>query len=380
MITSFFHDHQVLFDISGHYSPGQFSIELWKRYLHFSDELNVVCRGRYEKLTEDIKSNTNKLDIEGVDIRVLTPKSNNFISYGKDERAIIYSTVFNSDIIICRLPSEIGAIAHKYALSLGKKVIIEVVGCPFDSFRYQGSLLGKVYSVFWYFRMKKHLMSSMHSIYVSSEFLPNRYPTQVNSNVAYVSDVVIDRTNYNKSKITPNKIGLIASLNTDYKGIDTAIKALSFADNLLLEIVGPGSPDKWISLARAEGVEERVTFLGSLPSGDSINSWLDTVDIYIQPSLTEGLPRALVEAMSRGKVCLGSRVGGIPELLSPEFMFSKRDYKSLARLLLKYSNIADKDEIAKRNLEFASEFVSNLITSKRNDFYQKVLDCEDNYT
>lgn len=380
MITSFFHDHQVLFDGSGHYSPGQFSIELWERYLQFSDELNVVCRGRYEDVTEDVKTNTNKLDTESVDIRVLTPKSNNFIAYGKSERAIIYSTVLNSDIVICRLPSEIGAIAHKYALSLKKKVIIEVVGCPFDSFRYQGSLLGKIYSIFWYFRMKRHLISSTHSVYVSSEFLPGRYPARLDSNFAFVSDVVINETNYNKSKITKNKIGLIASLNTDYKGIDTAIKALSLTENLHLEIVGPGSSDKWVSLARTEGVKERVTFLGSLPSGDSINSWLDTVDIYIQPSLTEGLPRALVEAMARGKICLGSRVGGIPELLEPEFMFSKKDYKSLARLLLKYSTTANQNEIAERNLEFASKFVSKSITSKRNEFYQRVLDCESNYT
>jgi len=47
-------------------------------------------------------------------------------------------------------------------------------------------------------------------------------------------------------------------------------------------------------------------------------SWLDEIDIYLQPSLAEGLPRSLIEALSRGCPIIASRCGGIPELLDDE--------------------------------------------------------------
>ena len=49
---------------------------------------------------------------------------------------------------------------------------------------------------------------------------------------------------------------------------------------------------------------------------DDVPSLLAAADIYVMPSLSEGLPLALVEAMLAGKPIIASRVGGIPEVLS----------------------------------------------------------------
>lgn len=50
---------------------------------------------------------------------------------------------------------------------------------------------------------------------------------------------------------------------------------------------------------------------------EQIYEWLDSLDLYIQPSQVEGLSRALVEAMSRALPAFASDVGGNPELLEP---------------------------------------------------------------
>lgn len=83
---------------------------------------------------------------------------------------------------------------------------------------------------------------------------------------------------------------------------------------------------------KALRVAEQVVFAGSLPH-DAVFSWLDGLDLYIQPSTVEAMPRALIEAMSRGLPCLASEVGAMPELLGDTCIFAKKDVRGIVRLL-----------------------------------------------
>ena len=60
------------------------------------------------------------------------------------------------------------------------------------------------------------------------------------------------------------------------------------------------------------GVSDRVTFLGWR---DDIPEIMQVLDIFVLPSLNEGMGRVLVEAMAAGKPIVASRVGGIPDLV-----------------------------------------------------------------
>ncbi|MFR9276345.1 glycosyltransferase [Finegoldia magna] len=90
--------------------------------------------------------------------------------------------------------------------------------------------------------------------------------------------------------------------------------------NIILQ--GGGNQDYLLSIAKTYHVEDRVIFWGRL-SPEKVQEWMDKVDIYIQPSLQEGLPRSVIEAMSRGCLVLGARTG-IPELLDPRFVVKRR--------------------------------------------------------
>jgi L-malate glycosyltransferase len=59
-------------------------------------------------------------------------------------------------------------------------------------------------------------------------------------------------------------------------------------------------------------LQKRVTFHGWR---EDVLDALDTADIYVLPSFTEGIPRSIVEAMALGKPVIATSVGGIPELL-----------------------------------------------------------------
>lgn len=111
-------------------------------------------------------------------------------------------------------------------------------------------------------------------------------------------------------------------------------------------------------------------FAGTLEGGDPVLNWLDEVDIYLQPSLKEGLPRALVEAMSRGCPAIGSRLAGIPELLADEDLIQPGNSSELRDVLKRrVEDHAWKATSAKRNWQTAQRFDRSVLTEKYQVFW-----------
>jgi glycosyltransferase involved in cell wall biosynthesis len=101
------------------------------------------------------------------------------------------------------------------------------------------------------------------------------------------------------------------------KGIIYLIRAMSILHSefpqLRLEIAGSGSDHpNLLKEVTALGLEGSVTFSGWLTDmKPAFSSW----QIFIQPSLEEGLPVAVLEAMAAGLPVIASDVGGIPEVV-----------------------------------------------------------------
>lgn len=69
--------------------------------------------------------------------------------------------------------------------------------------------------------------------------------------------------------------------------------------------------------ARASGVAGSVELAGRL-APERLALAMNAADVFVLPSLAEALGLVLLEAMACGTPCVGSRVGGIPEVLAPE--------------------------------------------------------------
>jgi glycosyltransferase involved in cell wall biosynthesis len=61
--------------------------------------------------------------------------------------------------------------------------------------------------------------------------------------------------------------------------------------------------------------EHRILITGQLATPELVNRHLALCDVYLQPSLWDGMPNALLEAMSAGRASIGSDAGGIPEIV-----------------------------------------------------------------
>ena len=231
----------------------------------------------------------------------------------------------------------------------------------------------------WREDMRRVLRNADYAVYVTSKFLQGRYPT--NGKSAAISDVELqpmDETTLKKrlEKIRNHsgtiKLATAAAVNAAYKGQQFVIEALAelkAQGNTSFEyhLAGGGDPSTLRDLAERLGVVDQVIFEGSLPH-DEMFAWLDDVDLYIQPSLQDGLPRAVVEAMSRALPALGAHTGGIPELLGNDCIFPRKGVKEIAQML-DHITPGRMITMAEKNYECAMQFQKELLEKRRYDFY-----------
>lgn len=99
-------------------------------------------------------------------------------------------------------------------------------------------------------------------------------------------------------------------------GIADVIRSLSFLPaNIKFLVVGVGPLEQSLKkLAHAIGVSDRVIFIGFVGHAD-LPKYLQISDIFIRPSLSEGMGNSFIEAMAAGLPVVATPVGGIPDFL-----------------------------------------------------------------
>lgn len=375
-------DHRFIIDSNGEiYTTGQMNEVYFSRFFDEFDSITVFglcelkCKKNEKKMVERINTDSDKLSFE------LVKTSGGLIDRIKSISQIKKQTrdsINNYDRIVTKAPSLIADYVVKSSKTR-KNVLVEVVGCPWDSL-WNHSIKGKLCAPIMWYTTRRAIMNAPYVLYVTEKFLQKRYPTKgiytgcsdvmlPSSDISVYEERLkkIERSNH-KSRI----IGTIGAIDIKYKGHKDVIKAISLLNSKDLyyeyHIVGGGDNDYLYNIARKYNVVNQIKFIGSLPH-DKIFDYLDQIDIYIQPSKTEGMPRALIEAMSRGCPSLGTNVGGIPELLDSQFIYSKSVVVELVKLLLRMDNEKMIDA-AKRNFNKAKDFDAVILKNKRKEFYK----------
>lgn len=383
MKVAFAHDHIFYKYNDQYYSNGGLSGEVLERYTANFEEVVILTR---QKNIDEFNGKLSLSSTQRVEF-VEVPNFKTIKTFNKiiKARKIIEAEIEKVDCVIARI-SSIGFLAADYAIKMKKPYIVEVVACSWDSLWNYGGIIAKIYAIYSYLKTKALILKAPYVVYVTNEFLQKRYPTS--GITAECSNVMISssdesiiknrlkRLDHKKEKIV---LGSIGALSSKYKGFDTAIKAISTLRrkaglNIEYRLLGGGDNQYLRKLAIKNKVEDIVKFDGTLPSGGPVFNWLDNIDIYIHPSRTEGLPRAVIEAMSRGCPVIGSDAGGIPELLDENCIFKRSNYKQLAGIIC--CNAFNRDWLkanALRNFDEAKKYEKDKIELRRNEFFNKFI-------
>lgn len=368
------------------YSAAQFPYVYFDPFLKAFDELRVVAR--HAELPVDKAQDFNIASGDNVSFRLLpninSPKG--LIKHYKHVKKTLQEELEQVDGVIIRAVSDMGWILYKLAKKSGKPIAMEMAACAWDSTWNHGNRYGKIYAPVRYYRDKIITRNADYVLYVSHDFLPNRFPT--NAVTAFASNVRIDRPSndtldrkiakikelYDTDK--PITIGLIGTLKNKLKGVADALHAIKKIEdrcnkNIVFRVLGPGDPQDYRALEKSLNLKSTVHYDGLLQTGSEVLSWLDNINIYVQPSYQEGVPRATIEAMSRACPVIGSTAGGIPELLPQKWLHKPGDIKTLSSLILKMANDPlNQISNANKNFEKSSDYASDVLMPIRIEFWK----------
>ena len=169
------------------------------------------------------------------------------------------------------------------------------------------------------------------------------------------------------------------------KGFQFLIQALPHVNEnteceFEIEIVGDGPyQEELIKLAENLNVISQLHFSGSVPYSDLPHKYYEA-DVFILPSLAEGMPLVVLEAMGTGLPIIASRVQGIEELVAENVngaLFNPGDVEELANCLIRLINDGEmRVEMGKRSTEKVVPFDWKNIAGAYLALYEEIIKQE----
>ncbi len=161
--------------------------------------------------------------------------------------------------------------------------------------------------------------------------------------------------------------------------LDAMVILARVQPDVRLRLIGPlfNKEKNWKQEVANRGILNNVEFLGSISDQKNIIHELDSASIFVFPSHFEGFPVALLEAITMGLPCVGTNVGGIPDILddgAAGILVEPRAPQQLADAL--YKLIIDKElreKISMLALRRGNEVYSH---SKFIDSFKLLLDLK----
>ena len=376
----------------GHvYTDSGNAYEYWARYLDVFSPVQVVAR---VTPASTIPAGSQRADGEGVEV-VALPYYQGPSEGVRRLPALLASTrrvAAETGAFILLVPGVIGTLVGRWLTRRGWPYGIQVVGDPQAGLSSQA--IGRLWST-WAKplttrALRQQCRSAACAAYVTAHYLQERYPARTPftyhfsdvwlPDALFADGVPSGRWEQQDTGLRKGPVWellFVGSLEQRYKGLHVLLDALRICVGrglpLALTVLGDCvHRSAYERQAREMGLADRVRFAGWVPSA-SVSDHLQRADLFVMPSLTEGLPRALLEAMARGLPCIGSDVGGIPELLAPGDLVPPGDARALAHKIESVLNdpVVTKARAA-RNHETAGRYRASVMAAERLRFLRKV--------
>ncbi|NPE27570.1 glycosyltransferase [Methanococcoides sp. SA1] len=218
---------------------------------------------------------------------------------------------------------------------------------------------------------QKFLLSKYFPIYSSKMFvIPNGY----DSSLFFAQDANISR----KKLGLPIENKVIVSVGNllEVKGhkhlIESMKEIVKHRKDVQCYVVGSGRlENKLREQIISSGLQECVILVGARPH-DDIPLWINACDLFVLPSLNEGNPTVMFECLGCGKPFVGTKVGGVPEIISSDdygLLVESGDTQDLAE---KIKIVLDKEWDGEKIMEYSSKFTWEEISKQVVEVYSEI--------
>lgn len=392
---------KTLIVADGHYYKDQagvvyvesvFNYAFYQRYLNVFEEITVLARIENDHTLDFSK--LQQASGPGINFIALPNYTGpyEYLFKRREVKKIMEKYIAKHDCAIFRIPGTTAMFASKLFLKTGKPFAVEVVGDPETIYTKEnlGNIFSPLFSKMWIHDMKNLCKKANGVSYVTKKYLQEKYPSKYSEEASKTmyfesqySTVSIPSERYGNPKVFKKmeKIELVHianSFNMYGKGhiplINTLANLRAQGYDVRLTFIGDGPlKEEFKAYCFTKGVGDYVIFTGRLSNFQEIAKVLKKSDIFVLPSLAEGLPRSVIEAMSQGLPCLSTDVGGTSEILDKEYLFDFYNEKELELKIIKLiKNPAMMSEISKKNIGIAKEYSAENLSEKRTAFYKKL--------
>jgi glycosyltransferase involved in cell wall biosynthesis len=361
------------------WTSGALPYTFWKRYLRVFDEVNVVARIRDAEARNPgwLRADGSGVGVSAVPYYI---GAAGFVRRAVSIRRALRSSVRRSDAVILRASSPIAG-ALRGALQKERPFGLEVIGDPWEALGAIQHPLGPLLRRCFRIQLRRECRSACAVAYVTRSTLQQRYRPGEDAFATHYSSIELgeeafaDAPRVYARGLDAARVVSVGAMEQLYKGFDVLIDAIAIARQrgrqVTLTLVGDGRHRPELERrATARGVAQSVTFTGALASGSQVREELDRADVFVLASRTEGLPRAMIEAMARALPCIGSAVGGIVELLDAEDLVPGGDAFALAKKLAEVIGSPERlRRMSALNLERARAYSDSELDARRAEFF-----------
>ncbi|MFO0889778.1 MAG: glycosyltransferase family 4 protein [Isosphaeraceae bacterium] len=366
-----------------YWSPNGFARSFWDRYLEVFDGIRVVARVAE---SSSVPTGWERSDGPGISFAPVPYYVGpwQYLVRALGVRDAVRRAVGAADAVLMRVASRIASVLEPALSGARHPFGLEVVGDPYETFA-PGAVRHPLRPIVrrWMTReLRRQCRAACSVAYVTERTLQSRYPASAGTFLASYSSIELGREAFvaaprpSSPVLARPSLLAIGSLSQPYKGFDVLIDAIALCRlggiETGLVILGDGRYRTEIeSRVSRRGLSGAVRFAGQVPPGAAVRAELDRADLFVMPSRTEGLPRAMLEAMARALPCVGSSIGGIPELLPAEDLAPPGDAAALARLIVEVLKDPGRMQLmSARNLMKAGEYRAEILASRRRAHYR----------
>lgn len=365
-----------------YYANSIYGNQYYRKYLSVFDDVYVV--GKTIEVNEKDIRNLSVVDSENVHV----------IDTEKGKYASIRSCVKMCDCASLRLPDFISFYIVSLCKRYKKPFTVEVTTDVWSYLSPQNSSQKhrRILRPLWHVQQLLACRMADGVTYVTKEALQNRYPSakMLGKKGDYFDAAFTDVdvsikcfAQYAKQvdgqKHTYELIHVANDIGNDGKGYRELVWSVGTlveeGHDVILHIVGDGNfSTETEDIIRQLNLYSRINKHGRIQSRKELFKLLQSSDIFVFPSYTEGLPRVVIEAMLNGLPCIVSDIPGNAELIEKDALVKVRNRTELAS---KIEYFVTHPEVmnyhAEKNLMKAKEYSTEYVQDLSDKFYRCLL-------